>query len=86
MNPVLHQHMVENSHLRDLGVRKGAIDGNSILVGVAQGWRVLSAPPLTSTSSYSLIFWEPTNAADCEPEFEKVVRMCFFFFSQVANG
>jgi hypothetical protein len=74
--------MAETKPLYDRGVKSGAIDGDGIMVGVPEGWRLMGAPPARCKSSHSLIFWEPINEDDCEPTLEKEVRMFLFpFFS-----
>ena len=72
-DPVLHKHMVETKQLYDDGVKSGAIKDDAVMVGVPQGWRLVSAPPQTDSAGYSLIFWEPAGDDDCTPSFDKVV-------------
>lgn len=64
---------METKALYRTGVKKGAIDNDAIMVGVDGGWRLICAPPATSTATYSLLFWEPDSADDCKPMFSKVV-------------
>lgn len=65
--------MVETELLYKMGLDSGAIDGDGIMVGVSQGWKMIEAPLSSDTSSYSLIFWEPTDQEDCKPTLEKIV-------------
>ena len=72
-NPVLHENMVETKRLYDAGVRSGAIDEDTVMVGVPEGWRLVAAPPQMDSASYSLIFWEPATNDDCDASAAKVV-------------
>lgn len=67
--------MVETAALLRAGQRSGAIKNDAIKIGIAEGWRLIEAPPPTSGTSYALIFWEPTNKNDRNPTFDKVVRV-----------
>jgi hypothetical protein len=73
-DPVLHEHMVETKQLLDAGEKSGAIEGDAVMVGVPQGWRLVAAPPQMDINGYSLIFWEPANDDDHTPSVDKVVR------------
>ena len=83
--PVHDKHMVETATLYKAGEKSGAIDNDAEMVGLPQGWRLIAAPPAMSESSYALIFWEPEDAEDDEPTFDKVVCTCLGSFCKVAN-
>lgn len=72
--------MVETKILLNKGKKTGAIDDDAIEVGVPQGFRLMEAPPPTSTQAYSILFWEPSSVEDDNPEFEKVVSVLFVYF------
>lgn len=72
-DPVLHKHMVETTKLLDAGKKSGAIQGDAVMVGVPQGWRLVAAPPQVDSRAYSLIFWEPAQDDDYTPSVDKVV-------------
>jgi hypothetical protein len=77
--------MAETKRLFNAGVSSGAIQGDGVIVGVGSGWRLMTAPPKTSTSTHSIIFWEPEDAFDLKPTLEKVVRTCFVALCVLTN-
>lgn len=73
--------MVETKTLLNAGRKSGAIKDDWVMVGLPQGYRLIAAPPATSSLSYALIFWEPKDDNDRNPAFDKMVSTHLVPFS-----